>query len=415
VGIPDTTMAAIVTPQYKGEFNIVWDQTMFGTPIPSPVGTWSVQIISLPIPELAYAYRIRDDSSNTWSDLRAVRLPGFVINHNNVIIGSATFTANTGTTLQTLGYSKYRMMAKGLTLALDANAVNNQGRLVSAQFSSDQMPNYGPGTILGEPFWPWPTVGSVGDLPNYQQIMAVPNTPEYMVSACPKVYQGLAKDGAYIVHRFDGPMVGMQYKLTGNDSFDTTLYSSDTDPTIPTNGIGWPGTSLALEIDDRPGFQSSYYKWTEDSSFLVQSTNSFTTPDQTTGGQFMIPSVSRAADMTTSVTFITGLAGGTTLANLPSIRVKLRSMIECISGGSPSIAPFTHPAPLLDQMAMDMTAKLGQMGADAYPESYNSFSDILGTLWGGVKQILGDVAPIAGQAALKSLGGLLGAGLGGIF
>lgn len=392
IGIPDTITAAVVTPNYRSDYEISYDNTMFESP-PTEAGTWSAQVISLPVPELAYVYRIRNDEENVWSNWRAVRTPGFT---------NPSTRGIEGVTMKTIGYAKHRIVAKGITFELNASDLNNQGRVISGQLESLVERHTG---VLSqtEVAGGAPNIIEVGGFPYTQDVFAVPDTEGYLVLACPRAYEAEAKCGAYVVHKFDSPLVGYDFQLTGSDNIEDLDVTQSAGAATITPYLGVGSSLRMMAIDDPSAAISGHaVEWVTDSQLA------HVTADQSflqLGRSFaeFVPFVSPAASVLTSVTFFLGMPGANSTTTLaPTIRVKSRLFLECFSNGSPSVAPFVRPSPLRDMLAVDMVVGTMQTFDDAYPASYNGFGDILGSIWNGVQQVAGVITTgvkIAGDVA----------------
>jgi len=395
VGIPDTSTAPVATPTYRGEYEIVYDKTLFNT-APSTPTTYTVQIIIPPIPEIEFMYRIRDDNSGVWSRVRVMRTPGYQIT-------AATATASAhGTTLRTIGYSKSRIVSKGVNIELNAADIANQGRIVSGQidgnlssFDHDTSAVHSEGSTTF-------TAGALVGLAASTRVIAyvVPDTPQYLVSVSPDCYQCEAKDGCYVPLHFDGPLQGYEFKQTNGGSTRplATIGSNSTSLIDVTAEI--PSSLLAVRFSDAPVESAiastnqaqfaadSYYNIFPSAQANVAGTTRNMAGIQ--NGEEYTPAVSDPSDMLTSVTFFSGLvvgSGGSATATGATLRVKTRMTFEGISYGSPSIAPFVHPPAMYDDDAIQKVVKLMQMQPPAYPSRYNGWGDVFGKIWTGIKNI----------------------------
>lgn len=364
VGLPDTVACAVTTPHYRGEFEIVWDTTQFSTP-PTTAKSWSVQVLTPPIPEIALMWRLHDDTNNVWSRWRVARTPGFELPSG--LYNGSTF----GKTLRSSGYNRYRIVAKGETYSFNANDFNNQGRIVAGQLDLevDQesvtmvVPNNVDQELRG---------GTIVE----QVELRVPNTPQYLVATCPRAFQAQAKEGCYMVHKFDTPLLGYDFTPTGDDS--SYGYEAITGVSPRING---PSSFLRVLQGDNPDQYSqgafddtSYSHYDGDFGFS-------NITDRSTH-----PWVSKVSGMLTGCIFFSGLALDG-VASIPSIRVKTRLYLECLATSGAAVAPFSHPAPLRDMVAIDRVVGVMQCYDDSYPECYNDFGDILGSIWDGIKTV----------------------------
>lgn len=356
VGLPDTITAPVVTPNYRGEYEIAWDATMFET-VPSAPNAWSVQIVVPPIPEIAFIYRLRDDDTGVWSKWAVRRQPGMQFQ-------SGTWsTQYVGPTLSKFGYSKSRIVGRGTTFELNAAALNNQGRVISGQLGFANRVR-----DVGAPSLKAPTAAS-SDWPCTEVEMTVPNSEQYLVSNCPRVYQEEAIKGAYVVQKFDGPLIGYQFKDTGSTQMYESAAVSNVAPET------WMVASyMALRVgDDLQDNTASYGVFTDDDSMAGHANSVL--PASYLSLQNVHPYVSLPSDMETSVTYFVGMTLGQNLA--PTIRVKTRVFLECLSKGSAAVSPFVHPSPMRDMVAIDNVVSIMQHYDDAYPACYNGMGDIM--------------------------------------
>lgn len=401
-GLPDTSTASILTPSYKTEVNISYDSTMFETPPVAPGSTYSVQMFIPPIPEIDFIYRVRDDASNTWSKWRVVRLPNFPnVTGSYTVPGVGNISiANAGTTMRSAGMSKYRIVGRGHTLCLNAPDLANQGRIIVGQSENDMMMTdvtlvTNATNVAGAVFTAAHSTAQeysrAGEDATGRVISYTPPTTEdQVVVSCPRVYQNEAKEGAYIVYKFDGPLQGYQYHNTGDSHYvaNHTAANAAWDEVARLDPMSalvlravQPGSSLV-------NVAGTYMLFTSDSIMTVPS------PFQPSGVMpvyaAMHPYVSDPCDQLCTSVFFLGIAnpahaGATTGA---SIRVKGRLYVEGIPNPfNPAVVPYIHPPPVYDPLALETVVKVGQMGMDAYPESYNGFGDMVGSILSTISKI----------------------------
>lgn len=408
VGLPDTVTAAVVTPNYRGEHTLSWDTTMFTGSGATGMKSWGVQIVQLPVPEIAYMYRLHNETNNTWSTWQVSRTPGFELPTDDTTMTRAQCT------LRSKGYQKARVIGSGTTIELDASGLNNQGRIVCGQLEiAAERADH---TIL--------TMTSPGNTnaarlgggdASTEWHYVVPDTKDYVVSACPRAYQGLAKDGCYIISKFDGPLLGYDFTETGDDGIWRIAAVSDVHPRF-----GAPLDWLSLTVSDDPdaGLTTSDAEFVNDgSSFWKYLPSGVDVPWSEYVSTHIHPFVSAPSRMLTAVTFVSGLAGSDAATGLtPSLRVKRRMFLECLANAGAGVAPFAHPAPLWDLDAINKVVLVMQQYDDAYPASYNDFGDILGTIWNGLKSV-GETVGNVWNNVVKPIGNVIetGVGLAGMF
>lgn len=363
VGMPDTITAPVATPNYRGEFEIAWDPSMFDDTPSSPM-SWGTQIVIPPIPEIAYLYRLRDETNSVWSNWRVVRQAGMGLPTGSY--GSTT----QGVTLRSFGYSKSRIVGRGTTIELNASALNNQGRIIAGQLGfansvkSAQFVEYRTPTAATFPVFTAPLT---------ENTISVPASSQFLVSNCPRVYQAEAKHGAYLVQKFDGPLTGYQFHDTGLQGVWNESSGSDHAQTMMADSY------LALRVSDSDSDVSDWAPFTTADSMAGHLPSSVVIGSYL-GAQQIHPFVSSCSDMETSVAFIQGLPVGAANTLVPTIRMKTRIFLECLSRGNAAIAPFIHPSPIRDMMAIDRVVAVMQRMDDAYPASFNDFGWILNVI-----------------------------------
>lgn len=399
MGIPDSSGAPVATPTYRGNYVISYDTTMFAVTPANPSPNYDIQIMNVPVPEIAFMYRIRDVASNTWSSTRVVRTDGFAL-------PAAGQTAPPdGVTLKSFGYGKVRLSGAGYTYELDCSSNNNMGRVTSGQIECLGRVATGFAYVAGSSA----AAGAGQSLQAMANAVEVayrfPNDSAFLVNGCPNVYQCEAKEGAYVPIKFTGAVSAQQYKTTGEYSYSA---ASDTSNVVQFT----PDTYMVHYYSNIPVSEGdgTAAPFTNDSSGAGQYGSTTTSPVATSTGwglSKISPYITPPLDMMTSVTFFEGLASGysgtgsTVSTNAAaSVRVKSRLFIEAISTGAGAISPYVHRSPVLDQLAIDTVATVGQTTADAFPASFNSFGTIMNTIWTGIKRVarplLGVVEKIPG-------------------
>jgi hypothetical protein len=425
VGMPDTMTGAVVTPRYSGETQIKFDRLMFATPPTTGFTTWGADIIIPPIPEIDYIYRLYNDGAteeaSRVSKWNVVRLANFT----NPEVDPATGVA--GVTMSSVGYGRVRCIGSGHTFELDASATNDQGRVVAAQLAgqwTDMQINPPVVTQTTGSFvtqvTPDVTFGDAlvsirargGKSTSNVQILTIPTQPEVLVTACPSVYQGQARDGAYVVTKFSSPLLGYQfakaypnsvYTMTGTEG-DTTRAAvsyfqiqADEFGIDPVNiAFGDPLTTNSTLFYDPTG-PTPFGEFDGDSIGLTQDR--------------FHPFVSGRSEMMTGVITFRNMVitdGATASGATASIRVKSENYFECIPHAmNPASTPFTHqPAPY-DMKALEAVIVAGKQLGDAYPASYNDLgliiNKVVDALGGAGKKFLGDVKdmdlPVVSQLA----------------
>jgi len=400
MGIPDSSGAPVATPTYRGEITLAYDTSMFDT-APTTPSLYDIEAYFPPIPEIALVYRIRDVGTNTWSNTRVIRQDGFPLNYSITggVVGSDIIV---GQTLKSVGYGKVRISGAGRNFELDAPDIANQGRMTLGQVEAVME------VISSDAYAGGPSPGFYVQPQDSVQYCALrlPDTSRFLVNGCPNVYQAEAKLGAYAPRKFTGALAAQQYKTTGGGG--GIVSALDGTSTF----CATPDTFMAVYYGDSPITESegaSSAKFTNDSSLfgVMSGATGVTGALHTANGwlaSHVHPAITMPVDMLTPVVFIEGLSVGVGSQVGASVRVKSRDYLECISTGAGAIAPFVHRSPVLDQRAIDVVCTIGQMGADAYPSSYNDFGDMLRAIWNGVRTV---ATPLLGlTSAIPGIGGV---------
>jgi len=398
MGIPDSSGAPVATPTYRGEGRLAYDTSMFATAPTTPT-LYSIEIAFPPIPEIEFMYRIYDIASGVWSYTRVIRKDGYDISQGlNISSNTAA-----GTTLKTVGYGKVRVSGSGRNFELDAPDIANQGRVTVGQVEA-VMEIITSDAYAGQSATP----GALQTQDSVQYCaLRLPNSSRFLVNGCPNAYQSEAKNGAYVPRKFTGALAAQQYKITGGGG------AIQSNPDLTGTWYITPDTFMAVYYSDGPVTESEGAvsgRFLDDSSLYgaFTGTTGITTSLKTANGWLAThvhPAVTMPTDMLTPVIFFEGLTVGTSTQTGASVRVKSRDYLECISTGAGAISPFVHRSPVLDQRAIDVVCTIGQMGADAYPSSYNDFGDMLRAIWNGVKTV---ATPLLGvTSAIPGIGGVV--------
>jgi hypothetical protein len=421
-GMSDTMTGSVATPVYRSENHLRFAAELFqnnaGLPIdPTTLGTttYGIDIIIPPFPEIIFIYRLIDDGTGIKSPWVVVRQPDY---QQPAVVPIASSppsfgytTATNGTTMASVGYGKTRIIGRGLTIELDAAALNDQGRVVVGQMQGQMtdlelsLPSVTTNTAAFVTAVD-PTVTTapaVISLNNHASpattkvhLLSVPTDPAVIASNCPSAYQGLAKHGAYVVQKFASPLYGYEFKTTGSQQVYEAA-ENELGETVPY----FPYTALAIGsngFNDSSNLDNSDNFWVSNSagSNPLQSGfgNGETPLYSADGSEGLIvqstlhPFVSEPSDMMTSVVTFRNLPAGVTSGTTASLRVKGRTYLECISNGSnPVVAPYVHSPADFDMQALHSVIVAGKRMGDAYPASANSLGGILGSIWGAIRDI----------------------------
>lgn len=431
-GMSDTMTGSVATPVYRSENHFGFSKAVFvtetGTPISGVTGatTYGVDIIIPPFPEILFCYRLIDDDSGITSPWVVVRQPDYS-QPTPVAYGTTPETygynqATTGVTMASVGYGKVRIIGRGLTIELDAAALNDQGRVVAGQMQGQLTPidisvpgvtaNTAPFVTAVDPtVTTAPAVVSLNNrgpgASTKVQLLSVPTDPGVISANCPSAYQGLAKHGAYIVQKFASPLYGYEFKTTGSHQ----MYETAADETDSTSVPFLPYTALAISSD---GFDDSANLDTADAFWVAPNTDgnnlqsgmgtAFMPVFSADGSGSFLPQcilhpfISDPSDMMTSVVTFRNLPAGVTNGMSASLRIKGRTYLESISNGSnPVVSPYIHSPADFDMKALHSVIVAGKRMQDAYPASANSLGGILGSIWGAIRNI--------GRPIIKGLAG----------
>jgi hypothetical protein len=421
-GMPDTMTGAVVTPAYPGENYITFDTTLFETPPVGATGTWGIDVIIPSIPEIDFLYRIKYDLTNTNSRWRVVRLPNMAL--PQPVTTDPEALALRGTTFASLGYGKVRCIGSGHTFELDVSDLNNQGRIVAAQIDgqwSDLKIPFDRATVTTGSFVTGPAITDVApavtgvqvlssaygnmDL----QVLSVPVDPQVLVSACPSSYQADAKFGAYVVQKFSSPLLGYQFKPSGDDA----MFATDPVPQDGATAGFAPMTAFAINTSgynqSKPVVDNLEILMTDSNvSGLMFAETAIPISDDaviadynTDASDTLHPWVTKASDMMTSIVTFRNLAIASTSTATAVVRVKSRNFFECIPNAqNPATTPFTHQPAAYDPAALDAVITVGKQLADAYPASYNDLGEMLGQMWDGVKELVHPLAEEVGSLGI---------------
>jgi len=341
-GIPDQTMETIVTPALRNTSNIVY-------PGAAVTGTWNLQIIVPPIPEIDYLWRYQDTTApGVWGSWRSVRPASF-----------PGFADGTATTLGVAGYEKYRMQARGLTFHHIASSTTNQGSLVAGQLNLLQNDEYQP--ISGDG-----TNAPVSGVNLARQtVISAPYSSQQLAQQDSLYTEWEARHGAYMPIRFRDPTNLFKRAASGL----ITAYTDGTTPTV------YPDSSLSIVSSVDGGITGV--------NTIINSPVATYVPLPGVPTQLQnVYGASEPFNMLTGVLFFEGLDRSAT------VRVKSKTYLECTAAlEGLAIQPFVHGSPCLDRQAIDTVALIGQVQAHAYYASYNDLSSILKSIWGALETV----------------------------
>jgi hypothetical protein len=236
-------------------------------------------------------------------------------------------------------------------------------------------------------------------------ILSVPTDPQTLIAACPSAYQADAKFGAYAVTKFSSPLLGYQFKNSGDNfsvqfgdqaSTDSSLNAPASAFGIVTDGynVGSPAINNLEAFTPGSGY-------TTDALFSPIGTGQ--------DGNTIHPWVSTPSDMMTNVVMFRNLALGTSnaISSNSVVHVKSRNYFECVPNAqNPATTPFTHSPAQYDYAALDAVITVGKQLSDAYPASANDLGEMIGTIWDGVKEIAEPIAKAVGGWGIPVVSGI---------
>lgn len=371
MGIPDHTQVNVVTPSFRNTTNISAPSDITGA-------TWDLQFVTLPIPEVDYIWRYRSDNTANWSAWRLVRPSTFPGQED----GSAT-------TLGESGYSKYRYQGRGYTFHHIASATTNEGVVVAGQIDAVAT---APQTVTSN------TPKAAGnDITPVFTRYKVPSSSQELTQQDSLAIEWNAEKGMYLVMRFPNPVHQYVTAATGG----VVSYGSPVSGSVP-DSFFLVQSALTNGGDPVPN------------EIITNPVQTFTTPsDVPVAGQLGF-GASNPGNLFSGCVFFLGID------KAASVQVKSRMHLECqVDTQGTAVQPFVHSSPILDNEAIDMVAKIGQVQAHGYPASFNDLSSILGSIWGAIKSVAkpfldpvvdaaGDI-PIVG-GLIKGLAGKAGLG-----
>lgn len=205
-GLPDYTSQPRVTPQFRTEWNVAWDATMFAS-APSDPTTFDIWMAIPDVPEVAAVYMLHDVKNGNYSNLKYVRTSTF-----DTVMDSV-YHVYPG--LQDLGYSMARITSSSCTAIYSGTTLGDAGVVWCASLSPivehtniamvGQLP-------AGLPTATTPTTDNDWDI----DFGIVPLTAKALVQRDPAHYKGRAREGVFAVQKFDKSLMGYDYSDAGS-------------------------------------------------------------------------------------------------------------------------------------------------------------------------------------------------------
>lgn len=306
-GIPDhSTMSSVVT-DFRNEFQID-PPTGVGT------GTWSTLLISFPNPQIP---------------LIAIRwvgaLPPAVLPAGDIVVfQNPSFTFGTNASTWDTTVSNYRYTKKSLTSHMVVSSLYDQGTAYAAQMAFESFID--------------PNTQNAGDRLTWSRNLDyIPTAPSQILQASSKSFEGEAKFGSFLVHRYVNP--AMQY-LGARATYERLVFKY----------INITGGTSSVTMDLVSGIP--------------------------------IPTPAIAAPTTYD-----GLTVGYNLYNSllaqATIRAKCIHSIEATTDLTSAWSVFTEPGPCPDGPAMDLASVEMYKLADGLPAAANDF----GAFWNAAKSL----------------------------
>lgn len=308
-----------------------------------------------PIPEVDYIFRQKASGGIAWGAWNLVRPAAF-----------PAFAEGAATTLNSVGYRRYRYQGRGYTVHHIASGLTNEGTAFAGQVQgTDTTQNYVPNF----------TDGPSGDAEVFQTKLRPPAFPQDLVQEDSLAVQWQAKHGVYMPLRF----------------VDTVHLYNETGPgDVARNSTGTqvsPGSFaiiLAADVQGGPVNVGTI------NSFPVPT---FVTPPDMPVATQLVYGASTGGNLMTGVMFFMGLNPAA------SLEVKSRMHLEAqVNRDGTVVQPFVHSPPVYDREALEIVAKVGQVQKHAYYASFNDLSNILSSIWGAIKSV--------GTPIVNTLGGL---------
>lgn len=364
-GLPDFATASRNSPEYRTTFDINYDITMFTT-APSPISpTYSVQICMPDIPEVAFMYRVRDDQSGVWSNVRVVRT-------TTLDIPAAGATDNRKISMLGQGYSKYRGAACSITAILNAPGLADQGMVYVGQLTPEMRHSE---ETIGKIATP-ATSAAVSPVVSVDEFNFVyPPDEKTLIQACPSYYKEKAKCGAFAVQKFNESLMAPIFHPCGDDSVSSVIDAG-------ASSIGSPNTFMTVAFSNsQEPEEATLALFTVDSRWVPPSGTISAVP---AGAAGMHPSVSEPTGMSSVVIFFIGISNGTG-TSAATISTVVNQSLDAYVPQNSGLVIYSHRAPMWDEQAIRFVAMLHQILNDGLPADANGFLDFLRSAFSWLK------------------------------
>lgn len=353
-GIPDLDTSTVVTPQYMGTSSItnaVVDLFhVAGSPVWDPEAPWSfVQIVDWSVGKTCILKYQGDLGLTSSTYVTRSGNGDWIPNMRNVFD-----TTN--------GVDKVRLMYAGVTYDPSMATLSDEGGMVCAQTKSKYVKvatqvGGANTTVRDTRYWNMLTTsnGSMTVLKLAQFLDSLTTLDERAAS-----HQ--AKLGAYVPARWDGGQFNY-VEIDQAPEVNEVLDAMQTDQEVklmPLTGRTFSFTDVPLAVPENIGPHHSE-----------------NTP------------ISTVMPWETTIMWVRGLAPTSTYQATYRFGVEAQIDPSARLNGTSPWAPFTHSAPMHDQMALEAAVNIRTNLLSAYPASYN----FLDKLWGVVKKVAGSVLP----------------------
>lgn len=426
-GIPDESQVSSVTPTFRGDSVVAISADYFINPpnLPSDF-RYDIQLVVLPIPEVDYLFRVRVPSLNTgWSRWVVRRTSYFSSSGDGTSVGLAES-----------GYSRARVVGRGITVHFDAPQLADQGRLIAGQIQAPhkvndinvalESVNKSSDSTLPDPVDPVDTASV------RRHILYLPQSETELTTQDVYAAQWEAKMGAYIPHRFVQPVQNFTNLETGRVSTVTSIRTkgdAESGPVQYNVSTTVPKTYFSI-VDN------AELRYSQDTAQQIfNSLDGAGNPDPRTWGYSVTPvqsgwdrvgSLSGLAESGANINQY-GFWGGSELINhytsvqfylgiqnTSQLHIKTRLHLECeVHAQQSPVTPFIHKSPTIDEQAMHIVAYVAQNQAHVFFASDNDLSGILQSI-GAILPGIARMASDSGVPFLSQLGkvvGVVGRGL----
>lgn len=349
------------------------------TAITGPGGTgqlWNLLVVTIPVPEIAFIYKkwqpsdVSDPTTLPWTVVRYRAVQQGVLNITGRSASSTQYSYKiTDGTLLTQA-EQFRQSAKGLTLNLNASALNNQGMVMIAQYGekmtyvsdfaydfedvvAPEQLNVGGETSTG--------VTSPLNMGPVYVIDEVPTTTDQIFQKDPHAVRQNARLGAYLPLKFNDPVSPFQPVALAELRADGESSASAT----PISAL------VPLVVQSTTTTSTISKQWLQ-------------SPDHgpPAGTRASICGTAGLTNMQVGTVFFEGISLSA------SVDVKAVAALEVVATGDSTWAGFMRSSPEEDDVVQKQVHAVQRRLPSGHPSSYN----FLGTLLTKVAPMLGGLA-----------------------